>query len=1141
VNTKLNLKLRNFFLVTSKPKLPVKAFVFFLCVFYSLTSFSTTPNGTSLKTSLSIQIEQINNEIARLSPLAEKDNKAQIALKSYHQAKSFYEKSVIFKTNEKKYRNLLNNNPSKEEELTKLIKSPHSSELVTKFNNGKLVIELNRIYAQQQTLIQALHQKQSELINSISETKLLPEQIAGASSQLIQRQEDIRALLNASVSSNQDKDIAQADNLSLQMELESIQAQLLMLEAQRLSQPSTLSLLETELILVKQKIKLETDIENKMSETLAAKQKQTETELKKESSRIEQKFLDEFPIIQKLFENNLALHQEQNELVKNYESLKNILKQLNQQLILLEQNQQRLNQQLAIDIPHDLVGEFLFQQRKTLNLITSIPTEEKSAKEIDFQLGLARLNQFKVDDQISIINNSEEYWAQITNQLANYPNWNPLSESHKQLIHSEIRNIVENQTSLLKNLREQYSQYIKLISDHKHLKAQVLEKSKQYLSILDEYLWLLPSNKAIDLTWSKTLIKEYLQFFSNIKWKQTLNALLKQAQINLWATLIVGIVLVLHLRYARRLKERLVSIASGVDNLAQDTFWLTTRALFYTGLLSGFWPVIFLYLSLLFKLSTELEFSHMLSQVLFQLALYSFILQFVQVSLRNNGLGDVHFKWSAGVRSRLQVCLLWFIPMYLLTIPFVLFDYFYFQHSILKLNEVGRLHFLILLVAILFFISSVYYYWKQHYSESRFQKSTHFIFYACALTLIIFGITTGIGYYLSSIRIFILIINALIILLLILLGYSLILRWLSLAEARLIKLQTAQLSQTEQELLTKYSELDEVNELEINEILEQQKNENQKSLLKINEHSTKLLNATLLLLIVTAMAWHFRDITPVLGTMENIALWNYQIGDGKTGTTSLWDLFVSLAVLLLTLIGARNIPGLLQISLLSPLGFKAGNVYAITSIVQYVIFVVGFIISIAWLGLAWTDIQWLVTAMSVGLGFGLKEIFSNFFSGLILLFERPIRIGDVVTIGEVSGTVSKIRIRATTITDWDRKELVIPNQKLILENLVNWTLTNKTTRLTFMLGVAYDTEPDKAHQIILDTIRSHPLVMEEPSPSVYLINFGESSLDFEVRVFIADPDNRLKTKHELHITLIKALKENNIEIPFPQRDIHIKN
>jgi len=1141
VKTKLKLKLKKFTLIAQKSRAYIKSFVFLWCIFYSLTSLCATPNDIVIKTALSIQVEQINNEIARLSPFAEKDAKAQIALKSYQQAKSYYEKSVIFNSNEEKYRELLDSNPRKENTLKKLLNSPHISELENKFNNEKQAIELNRIYAQQQTLIQSLHQKQSELTTSISETKLLPEQIANLNSQLIKRQEDIRALLNETASNNEDKDIAQADSLSLQMESNSVQAQLNMLEAQRLSQPSMLSLLESELIFIKQKIKHENDIEYKMSERLTAIQKQTETELKEESSRISQNFLAEFPILKKLLDNNLTLHQEQNKLSDTYELLKNRLKQLNQQLNLLEQNQQRLNQQLAIDIPHDLMGKFLYQQRQTLNLIIGIPTDEKSAKDIDSQLGEARLNQFKVDDQISTINNNEEYVVQLTRQLADHKNWNQLSEKEQQLIHQEIRKILENQTSLLKNLREQYNQYIKLLSDQKHIKAQILEKSKQYLGILDENLWLLPSNKAINLTWPEILINEYLQFFLGIKWKQTLHALLKQAQINHWATIIASTILFFLFIFARRLKEQLVSISSRVGNVSQDTFWLTTRAIIYTLLLSGFWPVVFLYFSFLFKFSNELEFGYMLSQVLFQLAFYIFFLQFVQESLRNKGLGEVHFLWSTEIRLRLHICFLWFIPIYLITIPFILFDYLYYQHSILKINEIGRLHFLILLIAILFLITSVYYYWKQHQHENKSRKTSHFIYYFCALSLIIFGITAGIGYYLSSIRIFILFIHAVIILFLILLLYSLIRRWLRLAEARLVQMQSTQLLDTEHELRIKHSEFEEINELEINQTLERLKNENKKSLKKIDEHSTKLLNATVLLLIVISMTWHFKDITPVLNTLENITLWNYQISNGKTGTTSLWDLSVSLSVLILTLIGARNIPGLLQISLLSPLGLGAGNIYAITSIVQYIIFVVGFIVSIAWLGLAWNDIQWLVTAMSVGLGFGLKEIFSNFFSGLILLFERPIRIGDVVTIGEVSGTVSKIRIRATTITDWDRKELVIPNQKLILENLVNWTLTNKTTRLTIVLGVAYGTDPEKTQQIILDTIRSHPLVLEEPGPSVLFINFGESSLDFEIRVFVADTDNRLKTKHDLNIALNNVLKENNIEIPFPQRDIHIKN
>ena len=181
----------------------------------------------------------------------------------------------------------------------------------------------------------------------------------------------------------------------------------------------------------------------------------------------------------------------------------------------------------------------------------------------------------------------------------------------------------------------------------------------------------------------------------------------------------------------------------------------------------------------------------------------------------------------------------------------------------------------------------------------------------------------------------------------------------------------------------------------------------------------------------------------------------------------------------------------------------------------------------------------MIAALSVGLGFGLQEIFANFVSGLILLFERPIRIGDTVTVGNLSGTVSRIRIRATTITDWDRKEMVIPNKMFITGQLTNWTLSDPITRIILPIGIAYGSDIKLAQKVMLQAVEANPLVLKDPEPRVFFLSFGPSSLDFEVRVFLKDLADRAPLTHELNISIEQALRTHNIQIPFPQQDVHI--
>jgi potassium efflux system protein len=230
----------------------------------------------------------------------------------------------------------------------------------------------------------------------------------------------------------------------------------------------------------------------------------------------------------------------------------------------------------------------------------------------------------------------------------------------------------------------------------------------------------------------------------------------------------------------------------------------------------------------------------------------------------------------------------------------------------------------------------------------------------------------------------------------------------------------------------------------------------------------------------------------------------------------------------------------LELVVLQRLAMDPGNRNAIITISRYLITAVGLVAALDIIGLGWDQVQWLVAALGVGLGFGLKEIFSNFFSGLILLVERPIRVGDTVTLDTLSGTVSRINIRATTITDWDCKEIIVPNNTFITSSLINWARSDPITRIVIPVGVAYDSDPVRVHEVLLAVATAHPLVAKEPAPAVVFLKFGDSALEFEVRVFVRDLANRVPVSHDLHNHILQALRENRIEIPFPQREVHFR-
>ncbi len=193
------------------------------------------------------------------------------------------------------------------------------------------------------------------------------------------------------------------------------------------------------------------------------------------------------------------------------------------------------------------------------------------------------------------------------------------------------------------------------------------------------------------------------------------------------------------------------------------------------------------------------------------------------------------------------------------------------------------------------------------------------------------------------------------------------------------------------------------------------------------------------------------------------------------------------------------------------------------------------------MGITWSSIQWLVAAMGIGLGFGLQEIFANFISGIILLFERPIRVGDIITLGDTTGVVTRIHMRATTVIDWDRKEYIVPNKDLITGRLLNWTLSDQTNRIVIPIGVAYGSETERARELLLQVAHDHPLILEDPAPIATFEGFGDSTLNLILRCYLPDLSHRLSTVTELHTAIDKLFKEAGIEIAFPQQDLHIRS
>ena len=217
---------------------------------------------------------------------------------------------------------------------------------------------------------------------------------------------------------------------------------------------------------------------------------------------------------------------------------------------------------------------------------------------------------------------------------------------------------------------------------------------------------------------------------------------------------------------------------------------------------------------------------------------------------------------------------------------------------------------------------------------------------------------------------------------------------------------------------------------------------------------------------------------------------------------------------------------------------------ALVTIIGYIMFLIAIMAGLSAAGFDFGNIAIIAGALSVGIGFGLQNIVNNFVSGLILLFERPIRKGDWIEVGGTEGVVKDIQIRSTIIQTFDRSDVIVPNSELISGQVTNWVLSSKTGRAILPVGVAYGTDTEKVRDVLMAIAEENDDVVKTgymPKPVVLFRGFGDSSLDFELRVFLHNVDSRLSVVSDLNFAIDKAFREEGIEIPFPQRDLHVKS
>ncbi len=306
----------------------------------------------------------------------------------------------------------------------------------------------------------------------------------------------------------------------------------------------------------------------------------------------------------------------------------------------------------------------------------------------------------------------------------------------------------------------------------------------------------------------------------------------------------------------------------------------------------------------------------------------------------------------------------------------------------------------------------------------------------------------------------------------------------------------------------------------------------------IRERSVKIVRwmAVIIWALLTLNLFSIRE--PIFTFVREVLLWSATVG---TISFSLGSIVLFLLMIWIAVLTSRFLRFVLEEDLYPRVDLGDGLSYAVSTLLHYSIIVIGFIIAVGVLGVDFTNFALVAGAVGIGIGFGLQNIINNFVSGLILLFERPVKIGDMVQLDAHTGTLRQIGLRASVLRKVDGSDVIVPNSMLISEAVTNWTMSDKERRIDIPVGVAYGNDPEVVIDLLIKVAAGHSDVLIEPAPKVIFIGFGDNSLDFEVRVWTDNTEGWVGLRSHLMTGVYTALTDAKIEIPFPQRDLHLRS
>ena len=703
---------------------------------------------------------------------------------------------------------------------------------------------------------------------------------------------------------------------------------------------------------------------------------------------------------------------------------------------------------------------------------------------------------------------------------------------------ASIRKLVETRAELLDKLKTQYKQLLPAAITFQANRHELERRITEIEGAISEKLIWLRSSPTISLRDFLNLPDGISWWFSVEHWQEFCSGVrnafdLDPLRFVTFLTLVIGL-----LAFKPRMLRWIINSGNKVRRVSTDRYILSVEALFWTALFAAPTAIALSFLGWTMTYAdAPSAWLQSLASGMPNIARITFVISFTAEICRAKGLGNAHFGWEQETLNKIRRTLFLFGIVYI-PAGLIACSTLYGETSSYG-DGIGRISMMIAKLWICFLL------WQQFGGKkglvavlketqpNRLLTRTRLLWYPLLLVSpLFFLILAARGYVIASINLSHGFAETIGVIVLGDVIYWMVLRWFSLQARKLAVAERMERLVAAREAAEAAGETAEGGEgaeaiavpIEEDESLD---------LETISQQTRSLVRSLIGIGIVITIASLWSTSLPIAERLQE-----FQV---PLTDFDLLEIFKGMLAFGITWLLIKNLPGVLELSVLRASSIESGTKYAIISLCRYAIGAIGLMVITNVLNFDFTQFGWMAAALSVGLGFGLQEVITNFVCGLILLFERPVRIGDVVTIQGTTGTVTKIRMRATTITNWDRQEFVVPNKSLITDTILNWTLSASISRIVVNVGVAYGTDTDQARELLLEVANEHPIIMQDPAPMATFEQFADSTLNLVLRCYVPDLDFRLRTTSELHTEINRRFTRAGIEIAFPQQDIHIRS